>query len=141
MRRDSAAPSRIALLADPDELDRHGLALLLARVGCAVLEARTGDEFLALEREAAAVAVLDVALADVSAYECCRVLRERDGEGLPVVLVSAHRCDMAVGPTAEGRSAMARGRPALPTAPSEQWDGSAGRPHPVRVGVGQHLVG
>ena len=29
MRRDSAGPSRIALLADPDEGDRRGLALLL----------------------------------------------------------------------------------------------------------------
>ena len=46
-------------------------------------------------RAGTALAVLDVALADVSAYECCRVLRERHGEALPIVLVSAHRREPA----------------------------------------------
>src|SRR5215208_4380885 len=83
-----------AVVADPDPAARADFAGLVARLGCDVVEVTTGDEALeAVEREAAAIVVLDVALADGSAYECCRALRERYGEGLPVVLVSEHRVD------------------------------------------------
>jgi two-component system nitrate/nitrite response regulator NarL len=83
-----------AVVADPDSAGRAKLAELVARIGLVVTEATTGDEVLeAVEREAAALVVLDVALSDGSAYECCRALRERYGEGLPIVLVSEHRVD------------------------------------------------
>lgn len=60
---------------------RAEVAELVARLGCEVVEATTGDEVLeAVEREAPALVVLDVALADGSAYECCRALRERHGD-------------------------------------------------------------
>src|SRR5687768_13118967 len=83
-----------AVVADPDPDTRGEVAELVARLGCEVVEAATGDEVLeAAERELPALVVLDVTLADGSAYECCRALRERYGEGLPIVLVSEHRVD------------------------------------------------
>jgi DNA-binding NarL/FixJ family response regulator len=83
-----------AVVADPDPAARADVAELVARLGCEIVEARTGEEALeAVERETAAIVVLDVALADGSAYECCRVLRERYGDELPIVLVSEHRVD------------------------------------------------
>ena len=82
------------MVADPDPGARAQVAELVGRLGCQVLEAVTGDEVLELvEREPPGLVVLDVALADGSAYECCRALREQYGEGLPIVLISEHRVD------------------------------------------------
>ena len=83
-----------AVVADPDPVTRADVARLVARLGCDVVEVATGVEVLeVVERETAGIVVLDVALADGSAYECCRALREQYGEGLPIVLVSEHRID------------------------------------------------
>lgn len=83
-----------AVVADPDPGARAEVARLVSRLGCEVIEVCTGGAVLeAVDRAAPALVVLDVALADGSAYECCRALRERYGEGLPVVLVSEHRVD------------------------------------------------
>jgi DNA-binding NarL/FixJ family response regulator len=83
-----------ALVADPDPDARAEVSRLLTRLGCDVVEAATGNEVLAAaDRDAPAIVVLDVSLADVSAYECTRVLRERYGEGLPIMLVSQHRVE------------------------------------------------
>jgi DNA-binding NarL/FixJ family response regulator len=91
---DSRTTKATAVVADPDAGVRAQVAELVARLGCEVVEAATGDEVLdAVEQELPALVVLDVALADGSAYECCRALRERLGEGLPIVLVSEHRVD------------------------------------------------
>ena len=96
MRRRTDPPSRVAHVADPDHAARAHLAGLLRRIGCDVAEARTGGELLdRATRETPAVVVVDLALADVSAYECCRVLRERHGERLPIVMVSEHRREPA----------------------------------------------
>ena len=84
----------IAVVADPDAAARADVAQLLERLGCKVVEAGTGDQVLeAVERELPAIVVLDVALEDGSAYACCRALRERFGEGLPIVLVSQRRVE------------------------------------------------
>ena len=81
-----------AVVADPDA--SADVAGLVARIGCDVVEATTADEVLEIvERETPSIIVLDVALADGSAYECCRALREQYGEALPIVLVSEHRVD------------------------------------------------
>jgi two-component system nitrate/nitrite response regulator NarL len=82
-----------AVVADPDPAARAEVAGLVARLGCDVVEATTGDEALEVVERKTAIVVLDVALAGGSAYECCRALRERHGEGLPIVLVSEHRVD------------------------------------------------
>lgn len=96
MRRRTDPPSRIAHVADPDAASRAHLAGLLRRIGCDVAEARTAGELLdRATREMPAIVVVDLALADVSAYECCRVLRERHGVHLPIVMVSEHRREPA----------------------------------------------
>lgn len=83
-----------AVIGDPDPAARTELAALVARLGCDVLEATTGDDVLAAADDGApALVVLDVALADGSAYECTRALRERFGETLPIVLCSEHRIE------------------------------------------------
>ena len=96
MRRRTDPPSRVAHVADPDAAARAHLAGLLRRIGCDVAETRTGDDLLnRAMREPPSLVVVDLALTDVSAYECCRVLRERHGERLPIVMVSEHRREPA----------------------------------------------
>jgi DNA-binding NarL/FixJ family response regulator len=91
--RDGAVQA-IAVVADPDPGGRADVAKLVARLGCEVVEAPTGDDVLAeAARATPALVVLDVALADRSAYECCRALRERYGEGLPIMFLSQHRVE------------------------------------------------
>jgi len=83
-----------AVVADPDRASRTHVAQLVERLACKVVEVTTGDEALqVVERESAAIVVLDVALTDGSAYECCRALREQYGDGIPIILVSEHRVD------------------------------------------------
>ena len=83
-----------AVVADPDPGARADVAGLVARLGCVALEVTTADAVLEIvERQTPSIVVLDVALEDGSAYECCRTLREQYGEGLPIVLVSEHRVD------------------------------------------------
>ena len=78
----------VAIVADADADARAELAELLARIGCEPVQVATGKAALAAaEHELPVLVVLDVALNDVSAYECCRTLRERYGEALPIVLV------------------------------------------------------
>jgi DNA-binding NarL/FixJ family response regulator len=96
MRRRTDPPSHVAHVADPDAGACAELARLVHRIGCDVVESRTGAELLDRTMgPVPSVVVLDLALADVSAYECCRVLRERFGEVLPIALVSEHRREPA----------------------------------------------
>jgi DNA-binding NarL/FixJ family response regulator len=83
-----------AVVADLDPDARADVRGLVARLGCHVVEVGTAAEVLEIaERETPSIVVLDVALEDGSAYECCRTLREQYGEELPIVLVSEHRVD------------------------------------------------
>ena len=83
-----------AVVADPDAGDRAQVVQLVERLGCRAVELTSGDQVLAaVEREMPALVVLDVTLCDGSAYECCRGLRERYGEGLPIVLVSSRQVE------------------------------------------------
>jgi DNA-binding NarL/FixJ family response regulator len=85
-------PTAVVVAPDPDA--RADVAGLVTRLGCDVVELTTTAEALAIvARETPSIVVLDVALEDGSAYECCRELRERHGDGLPIVLVSEHRID------------------------------------------------
>ena len=85
-------PTAVVVAPDPD--GRADVAGLVTRLGCDVVELTTTNEALAIvERETPSIVVLDVALEDGSAYECCRALREHHGDELPIVLVSEHRID------------------------------------------------
>jgi DNA-binding NarL/FixJ family response regulator len=84
--------SDVVLVADEDPAARALMAQSFLRAGYSVLEAATGEEALeAVERVRTAAAVLDVALPVVCGYEVCRRLRDRFGEGLPIIFVSATR--------------------------------------------------
>lgn len=92
--REDRAKRWKTVVAAPESDARTEIVALVARLGCEVTQASTGYEVLAkTEHGAPALVVLDVSLADGSAYECTRALRERYGEGLPIMLISQHRLE------------------------------------------------
>jgi two-component system nitrate/nitrite response regulator NarL len=69
---------------------RTVLAAIFRRAGYTTQEANTGHEALAaVELERPALVVLEVKLSGMSGYEVCHQLKERYGDGLPVVFVSS----------------------------------------------------
>jgi DNA-binding NarL/FixJ family response regulator len=82
------------LVADGDPESRAQLVKLLRRLGCPLRQAATGEAALgAVQRELPALVLLEVRLPDVSGYEICRELRDRFGEGLPIVFLSHDRTE------------------------------------------------
>jgi DNA-binding NarL/FixJ family response regulator len=82
------------LLVDDDSDARSPLARSLARAGYPVRQAETGEAALEIARkERPTLVVLEVCLSDVSGYTVCRELRERFGEELPIIFVSAKRTE------------------------------------------------
>jgi DNA-binding NarL/FixJ family response regulator len=80
------------LVVDDDEGFRGLVAAVLDHCGYRLVEAGTGEQ--ALEAAAAdppALVVLDVHLPQMSGYQVCRALRERFGDGLPILFVSGER--------------------------------------------------
>jgi DNA-binding NarL/FixJ family response regulator len=74
-----------------DDDDRAHLVRALSRAGLTVQEATGGEEALELAVERPGAVVLEVDLHDVDGLEVCRELRERHGDDLPVIMVSAAR--------------------------------------------------
>ena len=84
----------LVLVVDADKAARAQVVKVLTRGGYAVREATSGEEALEAARdEQPGVVVLEVALPDVSGYSVCQQLRERFGEDLPIVFVSATRTE------------------------------------------------
>jgi DNA-binding response OmpR family regulator len=79
------------LVVDADAEARTRAAHVLARAGLPVLELESGEAALAAALEQPAAVVLEVTLPDVDGFEVCRALRERHGDELPVIFVSAER--------------------------------------------------
>jgi two-component system nitrate/nitrite response regulator NarL len=82
------------LIVDDDADFRAMVAAALEGAGYATLEAE--DEHAAMEAvaaEAPSLALVDVNLAGVTGYAVLRDLRERFGEGLPVVFLSGTRIE------------------------------------------------
>ena len=79
------------LIVDDDQSFRARMVRLLTRAGLAVHEASGGEEALEIAVERPAAVVLEVDLPDVDGFEVCRALRERYGDDLPLILVSADR--------------------------------------------------
>jgi DNA-binding NarL/FixJ family response regulator len=68
------------------------LVQILQGAGFQVMETSSGEEALKRAHEAPpSIALLEVALDDVSGYEVCRALREEHGESVPIVFVSGTR--------------------------------------------------
>jgi DNA-binding NarL/FixJ family response regulator len=84
----------LILLVDDDAGFRALVSVLCMRAGYDCVEATSADQALAaaLVRRPDAV-LLDVDLGDGSGYEVCRELRERFGEGLPIIFLSGTRVE------------------------------------------------
>lgn len=82
------------LVVDDDPGCRRLIKSVLEGAGYRTVEARTGEEALALVRsERPSLVILDVKLVGLSGYEVCRELKEMFGEGLPIFFVSGERTD------------------------------------------------
>jgi DNA-binding NarL/FixJ family response regulator len=82
------------LIVDKDDEARSQLAGLLERAGLEVIEATTGEEAIRIVREQdVALALLEVALDDVSGYEVCRTIREEVGHDAGVMFISGSRTE------------------------------------------------
>jgi DNA-binding NarL/FixJ family response regulator len=82
---------RPVLVVDGDDAFRGRVVCVLRRAGLTAVEARAGEEALALSATRPGAVVLEVELPDVDGLEVCHELRERHGEDLPVIMVSAER--------------------------------------------------
>jgi DNA-binding NarL/FixJ family response regulator len=90
----SADPAGAILIADGDAPMRDELAELFERAGFGTAHASNGHEALELVRdERPAAVILDPGLAGITGYELCRILRDRYGDSLPIVFVSASRTE------------------------------------------------
>jgi DNA-binding NarL/FixJ family response regulator len=87
-------PQRSVLVVDDDESYRSLMRTVLESGAHSVLEAATGEEALGLAaREPPGLVVLEVCLPGICGYQVCRVLRQRFGDGLPIVFVSGLRTE------------------------------------------------
>jgi DNA-binding NarL/FixJ family response regulator len=90
----SSRPHGSVLVVDDDDDLRDFLVSTLERRGYATTEAASGEEALeATQEEAPALVILDICLPGISGYQVCHDLRERFGEGLPIMFISAARTD------------------------------------------------
>jgi len=82
------------LVADGERSSRNGLGDVLAGAGYIVREANSGAEALAMTRaDQPQLVLLDLALADMSGYLVCRVLRDEYGNTVSIILLSNGRMD------------------------------------------------
>jgi DNA-binding NarL/FixJ family response regulator len=82
------------LVVDGDPESRAALSRALQRAGYPTQQARTGEEALeAAGRQRPALVIMETHLPGASGYEISRELRERYGEELPIIFVSAARTD------------------------------------------------
>jgi two-component system nitrate/nitrite response regulator NarL len=82
------------LIVDRDAASRTALARALERAGYRTEQALTGEQALqSASRQRPAVTILETHQEGVSGYEICRELRERYGENLPIIFISAARTE------------------------------------------------
>jgi DNA-binding NarL/FixJ family response regulator len=82
------------LVVDGDPASRAALSTALRRAGYPTQQARTGEEALeAARRQRPALVIMETHLSGASGYEISRELRERYGEELPIIFISAARTD------------------------------------------------
>jgi DNA-binding NarL/FixJ family response regulator len=82
------------LIVDEDDEARSQLAHLLEHAGLDVIEASTGEQAIRIVREQdVALALLEVALDDVSGYEVCRTIREEVGPDPGVMFITGSRTE------------------------------------------------
>jgi DNA-binding NarL/FixJ family response regulator len=87
-------PSTTVMVIDGDPESRVALSEELRRAGYPTQQVRTGEAALdAAARELPALVILETHLPGASGYEICREFRERYGDDLPIIFVSAERTD------------------------------------------------
>jgi DNA-binding response OmpR family regulator len=87
-------PRSKVVVVDDDEVAGDQIRGLLEAAGYDVSVIGNGEEALEVARtEPPRLVVLDVCLPGISGYEVCRELRNRFGEGLPIIFISASRTD------------------------------------------------
>ena len=86
--------SPVVLVVDDDPELRMLIATVFAGAHARALEAESGEEALAIATDARPdLVVLDVHLPGMSGYEVCRTLKQRFGDGLPIILLSGERME------------------------------------------------
>jgi DNA-binding NarL/FixJ family response regulator len=90
---ENGEPGTFILVVDDDADLRALVSAVLELAGYATLEAATGEEALQLAAQPPELVVLDVLLPGISGYQVCRNLRDRFGEGLPIIFVSGVRTE------------------------------------------------
>jgi DNA-binding NarL/FixJ family response regulator len=87
-----ARGSSSILVIDDDEAFREAITGTLERAGYTPTAVAKGEDGLHVARsEQPRLVILDVCLPDLSGYEVCRQLKDRFGDGLPVMFVSGVR--------------------------------------------------
>jgi two-component system nitrate/nitrite response regulator NarL len=87
-------PSSRVLVVDGDPESCASISETLQRAGYRVQQAGTGEEALqTAARQRPALVIMETHLPGTSGYEIARELRERYGEDLPIIFVSAARTD------------------------------------------------
>jgi DNA-binding response OmpR family regulator len=87
-------PRSKVVIVDDDAVAGDQIRGLLEAAGYDVSVIGNGEEALEVARtEPPRLVVLDVCLPGISGYEVCRELRNRFGEGLPIIFISAARTD------------------------------------------------
>lgn len=82
--------SAVVLVVEDDEATRMLYADFLDMVGYRSVEVATGQAALsALEQDTYDLVVLDRRLPDVDGIDVCKQIRDKFGQGLPVVMVTA----------------------------------------------------
>lgn len=90
----TASENAAVLVVDHDRECRELLVAALTGYGYRVHAATTAREAVELtHEERPALVISEVVLPEQSGYELCRTLRDRFGDGLPVMLVSGTRTD------------------------------------------------
>ena len=79
------------LIIDHDATFRAHVVRALTRTGLNVQAAVGGEEALEMAVERPGAVILEVDLPDIDGFEVCRLLRDRHGDDLPIVIVSADR--------------------------------------------------
>ena len=82
------------LVVDGDPGSRAALSSALHRAGYQAEQVGTGEEALkAAGRQRPAIVIMETHLPGASGYEICREFRERHGDALPIIFVSAARTE------------------------------------------------
>lgn len=96
MEKDSANPQRAVLIVDEDEDYCAFVSDHLSRAGFPSRQVSTAVAAIDLVgREQPAAVLLEVNLPEASGYEVCHELRQKHGDGLPIVFVSGDRTTSA----------------------------------------------